>query len=648
MIKLEKKIVTDYEAATSREWIETNGIGGYASGTVSGAHTRRYHGLLVAATKPPLGRQVLLTKFEETLIIDGVRFDLSTNKYPGTIHPTGYLLLTGFRLDPFPIWNFKVDGIEIEKKIFMSHGSNTTAVSWKVKKQKRNDKRRVLLELRPLLAFRDHHHLRRKDEIFSLETDTGKSYVSFRTSNNDTTLYLAHNALSVEFENDWYRNFEYSIEQERGFDHTEDLLHLCVITFDLSEQANIIASTELQQADKIKIIEKAEIERRESLNRIAGVGDDVSKQLVLAADQFVVRRGEGHTIIAGYHWFSDWGRDTMIALPGLTLATGRPEIAKSILTEFAKHISEGMIPNRFPDEGEVPEYHTVDATLWFFEATRAYAEKTRDHKFVRDLLYAKLVDIIDWHVRGTRFNIHVDTDGLLHAGESGVQLTWMDAKVGDWVVTSRIGKPVEIQALWFNALCIMADLAKRFSDKNEDRYREMALAAAASFNGQFWNDTENCLYDVVNGSEKDASIRPNQIFAVSLKHSILEQNHALAVVKKVQSELLTEVGLRSLSPHDPRYVPVYQGSPEKRDAAYHQGTVWGWLIGPFIEAYLKVHSHDAKAKRQAAKMLAGYKRHLSDAMIGQVAEIFDAKPPHRPRGADAQAWSVAELLRTWK
>ncbi len=645
MIKLDKKIVTDFEASTSREWIEANGIGGYASGTVSGAHTRRYHGLLVAATKPPLGRMVLLSKFEETLVIDGKRFDLSTNQYPGTVHPQGYLLLTSFRLDPFPIWTFQVDGIEIEKKVFMSHGDNSTVASWKVKKRKRSDKRRVALELHPLVAFRDHHHLRREGEAFSLETDNGDGYVSFKPVTDELTLYLTHNAVSVVRSGYWFRNFEYAIEQERGFDFTEDMFQPCVFSFDLNRQATVIVSTELQEITHAEILEAKEIERRAALIQRSGVSDGFSKQLVLAADQFIVQRSEGHTIIAGYHWFSDWGRDTMIALAGLTLSTGRPEIAKSILAEFANHISEGMIPNRFPDEGETPEYNTVDATLWFFEAIRAYTEKTGDYKFVNDLLYAKLIDIIDWHMRGTRYNIRVDTDGLLHAGKTGVQLTWMDAKIGEWVVTPRTGKPVEIQALWFNALCIVADLAKQFGDKNEKRYREMALAAKASFNGQFWNKEESCLYDFVDNSTKNASVRPNQIFTVSLRHTMLDEERSRAVVRKVRSELLTEVGLRSLSPRDPRYVPVYEGSPEKRDAAYHQGTVWAWLIGPFIEAYRKTHSQDAASSRQITRLISGFKHHLSTAMLGQISEIFDAEPPHCPRGAAAQAWSVAELLR---
>jgi predicted glycogen debranching enzyme len=382
------------------------------------------------------------------------------------------------------------------------------------------------------------------------------------------------------------------------------------------------------------------------LNRNAGVRTDFAKRLVVAADQFIVRRGSGHTVIAGYHWFSDWGRDTMIALPGLTLATGRPEIAKSILGEFARHISNGMLPNRFPDEGEEPEYNTVDATLWYFEAIRAYMAKTGDYDFVREELYERLAGIIAWHVRGTRYGIRVDTDGLLYAGEPGVQLTWMDAKVGDWVITPRTGKAVEIQALWFNALCIMAGLSNRFGDaKDEKRYLDMAITAKSSFNGQFWNKYEQCLYDVVNGGEKGASIRPNQIFAVSLANSMLDTERSLAVVQKVEAELLTPVGLRSLSPRDPRYVPFYVGSPQARDSAYHQGTVWAWLIGPFIDAFRRTHANNASTRRKVKAILEGFEHHLSDAMLGQVAEIFDAEPPYRPRGAAAQAWSVAEILR---
>jgi predicted glycogen debranching enzyme len=339
----------------------------------------------------------------------------------------------------------------------------------------------------------------------------------------------------------------------------------------------------------------------------------------------------------------------MIALPGLTLATKRFDVAKSILTEFSKHISKGMLPNRFPDEGETPDYNTVDATLWYFEAIRAYVEATDDVAFVKETLYDKLIDIIDWHIRGTRFGIRVDTDGLLHAGEQGTQLTWMDAKVGNTVFTPRIGKPVEIQALWYNALRIMSELATQFDNAaNATRFDQMADIARESFNGQFWNAERGCLFDVVDDNSKDESIRPNQIFAVSLEHSMLSPERARSVVDLVEGELLTPFGLRSLSPNDISFAPIYIGSPFDRDSAYHQGTVWAWLIGPFVDAYRKTHSQDAKAKETVDQMLSELKAHLNNAMLGSISEIFDATEPFYPRGCAAQAWSVAELLRVSK
>lgn len=646
MIEIDSTICTDFDTSSSREWLETNGIGGYASGTISGANSRRYHGLLVAATRPPLGRMVLLSKFEETLVIGEERYELSANQYPGEVHPQGYKHLIGFRLDPFPVWTCKVGEIELEKSIFMLHGENTTVLKWSVKNRSEISNLKYEIELKPLLAFRDHHHLRHEDPGFDGAYQTDEGLVSIAPYPEMPRLFLAHNASAVEKQDHWYRNFEYAIERERGFDFSEDLYQPFSLRFDLSTDAVLIASTEPKPASDAAQMERSEIKRRAELVVRSEIDDPALWPLVLAADQFIVSRGTGKTVIAGYHWFSDWGRDTMIALNGLTLATGRHDVAKSILLEFSKHISEGMLPNRFPDAGETPEYNTVDATLWFFEAIRSYAEATGDYATVREELYDKLVDIIDWHIRGTRYGIHVDTDGLLHAGQNGVQLTWMDAKIGDWVVTPRIGKPVEIQALWYNALCVMSDLAIRFGDTAQQaRYSEMDEIARESFNGQFWNDRDHCLYDVVHDQAKDASIRPNQIFAVSLPHTMLDAARARKVVNKVEKELLTPVGLRSLSPHDPSYVPIYIGSPLERDAAYHQGTVWAWLIGHFVDAYRKVHSKDAKAQKRVGEIIAGFQAHRSQACVGQVSEIFDAEPPHAPRGAAAQAWSVAELLR---
>jgi predicted glycogen debranching enzyme len=642
MIELSKEIVSDFASASSREWLETNGIGGYASSTIVGANTRRYHGLLVAATKPPLGRAVLLSKLDETLIVDGERFELSSNQYPGAINPQGFQYLKNFRLDPFPIWTFKVAGIEIEKKIFMPHGQNTTVVSWSVKGRDRSPG----LEVRPLIAFRDYHHLQHETAGFETGVETGSNFVSFKPVDELPSLFLYAGFASAESTGYWYRNFEYAIERERGFDFHEDLFQPCVLNFELSETVSILASTEQLSNIDVASVENAEFKRRAQLVARSKAKDDIRRALILAADQFIVDRGEGKTVIAGYHWFSDWGRDTMIALPGLTLATNRPEIAKSILGEFAQHISQGMLPNRFPDIGEEPEYNTVDATLWFFEAIRAYFAKTNDEDFVRDRLYSKLVDIIEWHVRGTRHKIHVDTDGLLYAGELGVQLTWMDAKIGDWVVTPRTGKAVEIQALWYNALRIMADFAAMFGDaESADKYSQMADVAKASFIGQFWNDAGECLYDVIDGGEKDASMRPNQIFAVSLHHPLVDGERARKIVEKVEAELLTAFGLRSLSRRDPRYVPIYIGSPVERDSSYHQGTVWGWLIGPFIDAYRRTHADAVDLDSKVKEFTAGFGSHLSEAMVGQISEIFDGDPPHSPRGCAAQAWSVAEVVR---
>ncbi len=646
MIELDTSICSHFETASSREWLETNGIGGYASSSISSANTRRYHGLLVAATRPPLGRMVLLSKFEETVLIDGERYELSCNQYPGKIHPEGYKFLTRFRLDPFPVWTYNLADLEIEKKLFMVHGENTTVVCWSVKDRKKAGSKQIELELNPLLAFRDHHHLRREDADFSRDYAVTGNLVSVAPYVEMPRLYLANNAGSIEPRGHWYRNFEYATERERGFDFSEDLFQPFSMRFDLAVDALVVASTEPKQITDTKAFEKSEISRRAKLIKASGVTDEFERQLVLAADQFIVSRGKGKAVIAGYPWFSDWGRDAMIALNGLTLATNRTDIAKSILLEFSKHISEGMLPNRFPDVGEVPEYNTVDATLWFFEAVRAYADKTGDYEFVEEKLYDKLANIIDWHVRGTRYRIHVDMDGLIYAGEEGVQLTWMDAKIGDWVVTPRTGKAVEIQALWYNALCSMADLAAKFSKPDDQtNFLRMAVKAKTSFNKLFWNKKEECLFDVVNDEGTDASVRPNQIFAVSLLYTMLSSAKARKVVDKVEAELLTPYGLRSLSPKDHRYTPIYIGSPFDRDAAYHQGTVWGWLIGSYVDAHRKVHSKDPKLHDKVNEIIAGFKAHLTESMIGQISEIFDADPPHTARGCAAQAWSVAELLR---
>ena len=640
MISFGPDICCDFEAATSREWLLTNGIGGFACGTISGASTRRYHGILTSALEPPLGRLTVISKYEETLVVDGVRHELSANRFPGVVHPQGFLLLRSFEAGAIPTWTYSVGGLELVKTLFMVHGSNTAVCEWVISG---GTGEKVQLEVRPLLSFVDYHYLQHEDVGFNADLTIETGRISISPYANKPTLSLAHNAAAVEASGFWYRNFEYSIEQERGFDFHEDLFQPFVLVYDMAEPAFAVASTDGPAGDDTAALKAAELARQIDLISASGTEDEIESTLVLAADQFVVKRGDGHSIIAGYPWFSDWGRDTMIALPGLTLSTGRPDIARAILLEFSNHISEGMIPNRFPDEGETADYNTVDATLWYFEAIRAYVDWTGDREFVGEFLFDKLVDIIRCHLRGTRYGIRVDTDGLVIAGGPGTQLTWMDAKIGDLVITPRIGKPVEIQALWYNALRIMSDLSLHFGRKPEHRkFDSMAEMCEQSFNAVFWNEDEQCLFDLVDRNERDASVRPNQIFAAGLPHTMLAPDRLRAVVDKVEAELLTPVGLRSLSPKDKRYCPTYIGSPLERDSAYHQGTVWAWLIGAFVDAYARAYP---ESDEHVERFTAGLISHLSEAGIGQVSEIFDAERPFTPRGCFAQAWSVGELLR---
>ncbi|MBS1792029.1 MAG: amylo-alpha-1,6-glucosidase [Acidobacteria bacterium] len=646
MIHFDENICRNPENATEREWLETNGLGGFASSTIIGLNTRRYHGLLTAATKPPVGRLVLLSKLEETLIVNGERFDLSANQYSGAVHPQGYQFLKEFRLDPFPVFVYEVAGVTLEKSVFMVHGENSIVIQYKRRKKSRTVKE-CRLELHPLVAFRDYHSTTHENTAINSHVESLEGLATIHPYVDLPELHFAHNADALSATGYWYRSFEFQAERERGLDFKEDLFNHFVLSFDLIKTSSptVIASTKRHDASEAEKLRKTEINRRKQL--LSGVKRDaLVEALTLAADQFIVTRGDQKTVIAGYHWFSDWGRDTMIALPGLTLTTGRYDVAKSILLEFSKFVDKGMLPNRFPDAGEEPEYNTVDATLWYFEAVRALLAHTNDYDFIRQHLYDILKDIIAWHERGTRYQIHVDGDGLLFAGQPGVQLTWMDARIGDWVVTPRIGKPVEIQALWYNALCTMKDLAIKFDDNTQaEHFAIMAERAKQSFNLQFWNEAAGCLYDVVNGEARDGSIRPNQIFAASLTHSMLDGDQAKQVVAAVERELLTPVGLRSLSPNDPCYISNYQGDMRSRDGAYHQGTVWPWPMGAFIFAYLKVNGRSKPARKQARKWLNGFLSHLDEACLGQVSEIFDGDPPHTPRGCVAQAWSVAELLR---
>ena len=644
MVDLGQEICADLGASSSREWLETNGLGGFSSGTVGGLHTRRYHALLTASLKPPVQRYALLSKFEEALLVNGRRYEFSANRYGGdVVHPQGFQYLRRFRLDPFPIFQYVVEDVEIEKTIFMIHGENSTVAQYLVRAASKDE---VRLELRPLIAFRDYHGTTRENGSLNGHVDVRQGSIVLTPYSGLPSLHLAHDPAEVDSSGFWYRNFLYSVERERGLDCAEDLYSPCALRFDLSKKAQVslIASTSPHDAAAAGAYRTVETRRRGAVVNKTPSGDELVRSLAAAADQFVSKRESGgrtgQTVLAGYPWFTDWGRDTMISLPGLVIATGRTEVAREILLEFSSHVDRGMLPNRFPDGGQAAEYNTVDAALWFVEAARALGNA----EFVRKNLYAPMKEILTWYEQGTRYGIHMDDDGLLLAGESGVQLTWMDAKVGDWVVTPRHGKPVEIQALWYNALRVMERFAREFDDEDRaDKYGEMAVNARRSFARLFWNEEQGGLYDAVRGEDRDASIRPNQIFALSLSYTMLGAEKSRRVLELVERELLTPFGLRSLARTDPQYRGRYEGGVLERDSAYHQGTVWAWLMGPFLTAYVRVHGDAGRI--QARKWLAGFGRHLSEAGLGQVSEIFDGEPPHTPRGCFAQAWSVAELLR---
>lgn len=637
-VRFDQSVCADPGESFRREWLETNGLGGFSSSTIAGVNTRRYHGLLMAAVQPPAVRVLLLSKLDETLIVGERRFELSTNLYPGVTHPEGYKFQTGFRLDPFPVSTFHVDGVTLEKRVFMVQGENTTVVEYEVLEGPE-----CVIELRPLIAFRGYHELTHANSMLKGTLGQNDGICSIQPYAGLPGLYFAHNATRVDENADWYYRFEYPIERERGLDFQEDLYCPCVLSFGLAagRSAVVIASTQRHTADESASLKANEVERRRSTPII---DDAFQAALVSAASQFIVRRGSQCTVIAGYPWFTDWGRDTMIALPGLTLATGRFDVARSILLEFADSVDQGMLPNVFPDTTETPQYNSVDAALWFFEAARQYLDYSNDADFIRARLYPKLTEIIDWHVRGTRYGIHTDTDSLLIAGDRNTQLTWMDARVDGQCVTPRNGKPVEIQALWYNALTFTAKLAEAFRDEaTRSRMEELADTVRESFGRAFWNEQRGCLYDVIDGQTRDDSLRPNQVMALSLGYCAIPDVHARRIMEAAEHYLLTPYGLRTLAPFEPGYRGRYTGPPAERDAAYHQGTVWPWLLGPFLVADVRFNGDSALRRR--SRLLEPLRMFALGRGAGQIPEIFDGDAPHEPRGCFAQAWSVAEVLR---
>jgi predicted glycogen debranching enzyme len=649
-----------------REWLVTNGRGGYSSGTLSGAATRRYHGLLIAALPAPLGRTVMLNHLSEELrFADGQVLQIGCHEYPEHLHMPCTTMVQEFALeDGLPVWRYTANGLVIEKRVLMPHTQNTSIVRYRILEGDAH----IRLQLRPSVHFRAHedpvsaplyqpYTVRIVGQHYELAGDPIYPSLRLRVYGNDELP-------SFVIDSTTHAELLYRVEAGRGYASRGSLWSPGYFRADLRRDHDVALAASVEDWDVIEALDpasawSAETERRSRLLALAvePARAGVNAELVLAADHFLITpsgrqedaaraRAAGEelrTVIAGYHWFTDWGRDTMISLEGLTLCTGRSREAAYVLRTFAHYVKDGLIPNMFPDHAIEGLYHTTDATLWYFHAIDRYFTYTSD-LYTLEFLLPTLHDIVEHHLRGTRFGIGVDpNDGLLRQGAPGYQLTWMDAKVEDWVVTPRRGKPVEINALWYNALRLLESWTRLVGAETEaDRLGEHANQAYESFNRRFWYDAGGYLYDVVDGEHgDDPACRPNQLFAISLRHAVLEEARWESMFDVVRKRLLTPVGLRSLAPGHPDYKPTYDGDLRSRDAAYHQGTVWAWLIGPFIDAALRVHPEQANLD----ELLDGFNRHLGEFGVGSIAEIFDAEPPFTPRGCIAQAWSVAEVLR---
>jgi predicted glycogen debranching enzyme len=656
----------DLESLLTREYLITNGLGGYSSATVAGVITRRYHGILVAALPNPLGRMALLNHLLEHVTVENHDpIPLGSEERVGTkLEVPGAHYLTEFRLDAgLPVWRYDLPGASIEKRMVMPHRQNTVHITYRLL----DSSGPVKLELRPAVHFRGYEHPVDSplQTGYSISAESG--YYVISSGDAIPPLRFAIDAPEAPFTLDTRRMDEllYRVEEHRGYTFRGSLWTpgSFTVTLTTDRPVSVVASSEAPEVMNSMTADEAWFMERERRRRLLSVAHPAARagaeaELVLAADQFIIipagRRAdqvralavgdEIRTVIAGYHWFTDWGRDTMISLEGLTLTTGRFREAAAILRAFAHYMRDGLIPNMFPDGSDAGLYHTADATMWFFHAVDRYLDVTGDTTLLTSIL-PTLIRIIDYHVKGTRHNIGMDpTDGLLTQGEEGYQLTWMDAKVDGWVVTPRRGKPVEINALWYNALCLTEGWVRELRGETEAQpYGALAARVRTSFNERFWYEQGGYLYDIVDGPNDDSTeCRPNQVIAISTRNPVLDRTRWAAVMEVVEKRLLTPYGLRSLAPNEPDYKPQYWGDLRTRDAAYHQGTVWAWLIGPFMDAWLKLHPGE---RAQGRTYLLGLIDHLNEFGVGSIAEIFDAEPPYTPRGCIAQAWSVAEELR---
>lgn len=655
MISFGREVCSRLESAESREWLVSNGIGGFAMGPIAGALNRRYHGLLVAALKPPLGRTLLLAKLDEDVKYDGRQYALFVNRWAdGALESEGLRYLQRFHLHgTTPVWTYALADALLEKRVWMEHGANTTYVRYHYLRGAGP----LEIYAKAVVNYRDYHQttILNDWQPAIVPLDDGMRVTMFEGA-VPLTLRCSPGEVWPEF--NWYEDYYLSEEEARGQnDVVEDHVHVGVLgaTLQPDQTFTIMASAEAHGAgplDGQRAWRRRAAYERRLLVRAARVRPPAPARLVLAADQFVARRDsggpeQGATIIAGYPWFADWGRDTMISLPGLALHTGRPELAAGILRTYAAFVDQGMLPNRFPDEGQAPEYNAVDASLWYFEALRAYRAHAPHDADLSRAIFPVLRQIIDWYERGARYNIGVDAaDGLLYAGEEGLQLTWMDAKVDGDVMTPRMGKPIEVNALWYNALCIMVRLCHDLGYDGAP-YERLAARTREGF-VRFWNEARGFCYDLLDSPPQETSahdaLRPNQLFAVSLPHSPLATWQQKLVVEACARRLVTGYGLRTLAPEEPGYMGRCEGDQRQRDQAYHQGSVWAWLMGPFVTAHLRVYGDRAAARAYLQPLM----QHLVDHGVGSVSEIFDGDPPFTPRGCPAQAWSVAELIRAWR
>lgn len=635
------EVCRDFERSSRLEWLETNHTGGYAMGTVAGVNTRRYHSLLLASLCPPATRYSILPRVEERLIVDDDAFELASVQYPGVVQPHGFNLLEEFRLDPFPIWRYRTGQTVIEKAVCLLDRQQSVLVRYLSSQSCR-------LEVRLLLAFRDYHSLTQRNTAVRTNASEQPGAVSFTPYEDLPPLSILHPG-EFKAQSDWYLNHEYLREMDRGLDFREDLFSPGVLFFDLipGRPAWFIATLEPGRfRPPLQSTEVESLLQNEAKRRQFRRGSVFETRLARAVDQFRVLRFDNRpSLLAGYPWFTGWSRDTLIGLPGL-LALGFPQTeAREILQMLAEQRSQGLLPNRFLDRGAEPEYNTADASLWFFIAADHLIGKTGDSAFLQSVLFPAAEDIIAWHFRGTRGPIRADpADHLLAAGTPNTQLTWMDARVAGQPVTPRDGKPVEINALWYNALKIAAKWATMLerNDRSE-AYEAAARAALLSFRHSFWNEAVGCLYDVLGTEGPDTRIRPNQILALSLPFPLLDRKRARSVVRVVREKLLTPMGLRTLDPADPAYCPRFDGALPHLDAAYHQGTVWPWLIGPFVHAYLYACGATETSVRFCRELIAHFEKELNVCCLGSIAEVYDGGEPQRPGGCPAQLWSVAQI-----